>query len=63
MALSHCLECSEWIDSPCSYVRCPFRVAAPIQSGFDASEGQPNAGPAVCVSLHSATTTPGGAPE
>lgn len=27
-ALSHCLECNDWVAGPCAYVRCPFRRPA-----------------------------------
>jgi hypothetical protein len=62
MALSHCLECSEWIDTPCSYARCPFRIAAPLQRGLDPSQGGGQSMPAFTRAvrpLHSAIDTPG----
>jgi hypothetical protein len=63
MALSHCLECSEWIDTPCSYARCPFRIAAPGERGLDASQGGGETHPAAFAradrSFHSNRTATG----
>jgi hypothetical protein len=63
IALSHCLECAEWVEGPCAYVRCPFRIANPLQRGLDPSQGGGQSMPAFTHAvrpLHSAIDTPGG---
>ena len=59
--LSHCLVCSEWISSPCSYCACPFRTAAANKRPHHPeSEAGREIGPGEDLTLRAKLTVVGG---